>query len=192
MLTVAYHAQNQLFYGLALHFTDTIGPPSSEHYVISYSDGPEKTTRPLSYILELQEISHHSGYMVHKIMFHKAKYRFSVTKQNRLRTPNYNHHKVRQQFFFSVHWSMKNLGPPKWLPNHTYCIFLVNMKTLLEFINRCLEKVPLKSTNYIHLVHSSVPWSVGNIAKLIILIQIDIGITHLHSILSHLSDFRSF
>jgi len=127
---VAYNVWNQLFYGLAQHFTDTIGPPSSEHNVISYSVGPEKTIWPLSYILELQEISNHSGYMVHKIMFHKVKYICSVTKQNRLRTPNNNHHKVRQQFF-SVHWSMKNLSPLKWLPNHTYCIFLVNMKTLL-------------------------------------------------------------
>jgi hypothetical protein len=39
--------------------------------------------------------------MVHKIMFHKAKYTCSVTKQNILRAPNYNHHKVRLQLFFS-------------------------------------------------------------------------------------------
>jgi len=190
---VAYHVWNKLFYGLALHFADRIGPPSSEHNVISHSVGPEKIIWPLSYIIELHEISHHSGYMVHKVMFHKAKYTCTVTKQKRLRTPNYNHHKVRQQFFFfSVHWSMKNPSPPKWLPNHTYCIFLGNMKTLPESINRCLEKVPLKSTNWIHLVHSSVPWSVGNTAKVTKLIGIDIGMMHLYLILSHLSDFRSF
>ena len=142
-----WHIMYGINYFMDMHYISQTGlVPHPQNTMLSYSVGPEKAIWPLSYILELQEISHCSGYVVHKIMFHKEKYTCSVTKQNRLRTPNYNHHKVRQQFF-SVHWSMINLSPPKWLQNHTYCIILVNMKTFLESINRCLEKVLLKSTN---------------------------------------------